>query len=96
MIRDSRGYFGREGAEALAVQALAYLASDPEALGRFLAVTGLGPENLRRAAAAPGFLLAILDHFLADEPLLLAFAANSRLGPEEIPRARRLLAGEAA
>ena len=43
----------REFGENLAVQALAFLAADPERLGRFLAVTGIGPDAIRRAAADP-------------------------------------------
>ena len=49
----------REAAEALGIQALAYLAGDPERLGRFLALSGLGPETIRAAAHDPGFLAGV-------------------------------------
>ncbi len=71
----------RNDAEALAVKALGYLASDPERLGRFLALTGLQPHTIRQAAGDPGFLAAVLDHFATDESLLKAFAAEARLDP---------------
>lgn len=80
--------------EALAIAALSFLAAEPERLGRFLAVTGLGPENLREAAARPGFLAAILDYLASDETLLVAFAANAGVDPETVARARRGFAGD--
>ena len=41
-----------EAAEALAIQALAFIAGDAERLGRFLAVTGIGPERFARPRAS--------------------------------------------
>lgn len=83
-----------EAAEMLAVQALAFIAEDPERLGAFLAVTGLTHDGIRDAARAPDFLIGVLEHMLGDENLLLAFAASSGLDPAEIARARRALGGE--
>ena len=51
----------REVAEIVAVQALSFIASDPERLGLFLAESGIGPETLRTAAADPQFLASVLD-----------------------------------
>lgn len=79
--------------EALAIDALAFLAEDAERLGRFLTVTGLQPATLRIAARDPMFLVAVLDHCLADEALLLAFAENRRVLPDMIATARARLAG---
>jgi len=62
-------------AEALAIAALTFIAGEPERLGRFLALTGIGPESIRAAAHEPRFLLGVLDHLAGEEPLLLAFAA---------------------
>jgi Protein of unknown function (DUF3572) len=83
----------RETAESLAIQALNFLATEPERLGRFLALSGLGPESIRAAAAEPGFLAGVLAHLGQDERLLLAFAAEAGVRPAEVDRARRLLAG---
>jgi hypothetical protein len=85
----------REAAESVAVQALSFIAEEPEQLGRFLAMSGIGPESLRAAAAEPGFLAGVLDHLLADEQLLIAFAERAGLGPAEIGRARGMLGGAA-
>jgi len=83
----------RKIAESLAIQALGFMASDPERLGAFLAATGVGPEAIRRAAADPSFLAGVLDYVAADEPLLLAVAEQAGLAPQEIEHAQAVLSG---
>ena len=85
-----------DSAQSTAVAALTFLASDRERRERFLSVTGLGPHNLRGAAADPGFFASVLDYLLADEPLLLAFAAEAGLRPDDIARAHQALGGPQA
>ena len=82
-----------EAARNLAVEALGFLAADGARLERFLAVTGLGPHNLRRAAADPGFLVSVLDYLAADERLLVAFAAETGRKPEDVMRAYEAVRG---
>lgn len=79
----------------MAISALGFLASDPERLSRFLAVTGLGPENLRAAAGEPAFLLSVLDYVASDESLLLALAGQLSIRPDAITRAHQRMAGPA-
>src|SRR4029450_7460703 len=43
----------RHAAEALAVAALGFIAGEPERLGRFLAMTGIGPDSIRAAGREP-------------------------------------------
>jgi hypothetical protein len=81
----------REVAEIVAVQALSFVASDPERLGVFLAETGIGPETLRSAAADPHFLAGVLDFVLRDDVTVKAFAAASELDPATIAAAREVL-----
>jgi hypothetical protein len=83
----------RQDAESLAVSALAFVAADPERLGRFLALTGLGPDSIRAAARAPHFLAGILEFLEADERLLLGFAQEAGVDPPEVARARAALSG---
>jgi hypothetical protein len=85
----------KDAAGALAIAALGFIASDPEQLGRFLGLTGIGPESLRAAAREPNFLLGVLDHVAGDEALLLAFAEHSGIDPGEVAGARDVLAGGA-
>jgi hypothetical protein len=79
-------------AEEIALAALTFLAEDSARLGRFLALTGMGPDDLRSRAGAPQTLLAVLEHLLGDESLLLVFAASKGVPPEAIEPARALLA----
>ena len=83
----------RKIAESLAVQALGLMAGDPERLGAFLAATGIGPEAIRQAAGDPRFLSGVLDHVVADEPLLLAVAEHAGVAPQEIEHAQAVLSG---
>jgi len=85
----------RSHAETLGLEALAFLAADDEVFPRFVALTGLGLDALRAGAGDPAFLGGVLDFILADEPLLLAFAAAQGLKPEAIIRLRRRLPGAA-
>ena len=85
---------GQEAAEGLAIQALGYLAGDPERLGPFLAATGLQPSAIRQAAREPGFLAGVLDHIAADERLLMGFAEDAGCDPTMISRARAALSDE--
>jgi len=85
-----------EAAESIAVSALAFLTDDRRRLIRFLSLTGLTPETLMREAAAPSTLAAVLEHLLADESLLLAFAAGAGIRPADIATALRMLSGKSA
>src|SRR5271157_4568261 len=82
-----------ESGKALAITALTFLAADGWRLEKFFSVTGLGPHNLRGAAADPGFYGSILGYLASDETLLLAFAADSGVAPEEVARALHALDG---
>ena len=81
----------REVAEIVAVQALAFIAGDPERLGGFLAETGIGPQSLRAAASDPQFLVSVLDFVLRDDATVKAFAKQSELHPTNIAAAREAL-----
>ncbi len=82
-----------EAGRSLAVSGLAFIANDSDRLSRFLNLTGLGPHNLRTAAADPAFLDSVLDYLVGDETLLLAFAADAGLKPEAVARAHAALRG---
>jgi hypothetical protein len=84
----------KEAAEALAIQALTFIAGDGERLGRFLGLTGIGPAEIRAASREPGFLAGVLDYVAADEWLIESFAAESGMDPALIDRARLALNGE--
>jgi hypothetical protein len=81
----------REVAEIEAVQALSFIAAEPERLGLFLAESGLGPETLRSAASDPQFLAAVLDFVLRDDAMVKAFAGSVELDPTNVAATRQVL-----
>jgi hypothetical protein len=81
----------REVAEIVAVQALSFVAGDPERLGAFLAESGIGPETLRKAAADPRFLASVLDFVMRDDATVKAFASAAQLHPTNIAAAHQVL-----
>jgi len=78
--------------ESLAIEALGFLAAEPQRLMRFLSLTGIEPETVRDAARAPGFLAAVLDYVAADETLLVACADTLGRRPEAVVAAQQELA----
>jgi Protein of unknown function (DUF3572) len=81
----------REVAEIVAVQALSFIAAEPERLGLFLAESGIGPDTLRSAAADPRFLASVLDFVMRDDATVKAFSDASKLHPTNIAAARQVL-----
>jgi len=96
-LRSGRGpidHAGRQEAACdLAIVALGFIASDTEELSRFLALTGIDPGAIRLAARDPGFLAGVLAYISGNERTLLAFAARAGVAPEEIEKAKLVLAG---
>jgi hypothetical protein len=93
-IPSNKSHISAEEAQDVAIEALTFMAGDPDRLGRFLAITGLGPENLRAAAAQKGFLGQILHYIAEDEKLLLAFASESGRLPYQVTSAHHALVGD--
>lgn len=90
--RQNKAVNGEKAAE-IAVQALVFIAGQPERIDRFLSLTGVDPGDLRALAPQPAFQLAVLDHLASDEALLLAFVAQAGLAPETVGHAREALGG---
>src|ERR1700754_1732680 len=91
MPDSKKGYLAAEVAEILAIQALGFIAQDGERLGRFLAITGMGPAEMRAAARDLHFLSGVLDYISGDEELLVAFAEHAGIDPGSIAIARHAL-----
>ena len=89
------GQVTREKAEKLAISALTFLASEPDQLDRFLALTGLTHENLRTISAESGFLCAVLEHLAGSETLLTQFCADGGHDPLSVIKAIHTLGGGA-
>jgi hypothetical protein len=80
-----------EAAQAVALQAVAFIAADDELLPRFVALSGCGLDDLKARIEEPSFLGGVLDFILADEPTLLAFAEAGGFPPETPMAARAKL-----
>jgi Protein of unknown function (DUF3572) len=76
-----------EGAEAIAIQALGFIASDPDLLPRFLSITGIEASAIRHAAREPGFLAGVLQFV----PTLISFSQAANIAPGEVGKALRHL-----
>ena len=76
---------------ALALAALAATISDERRAQRFIALTGIGTDELRRRAAEPALLAALLRFLEAHEPDLLAVSDVIGVKPIELVEARRQL-----
>jgi len=83
--------YSQQTAEMLAVQALAFIAEDDSRMSGFVASTGIAVESIRAAAREPNFLAGVLEHILAEENLLIAFADSAGIDPAEVARARQAL-----
>ena len=81
--------------EVLALNALTFLADSPPELARFLALSGIDPQELRRTAGETEFLGGVIDFFLSDDTLLARFCTSRALDPRAVHAARRGLASRA-
>ena len=80
-----------EMARQLALDAFLFLVGDPLRITKFLQVTGMEAAALREHAHEDATLVAVLEYLLADESLLLVFAANGGHLPADIaPALERL------
>ena len=82
-----------EQAAAVALRGLTFLASDVPRFSRFLAMTGIGPDELRASAGGSGLQTAVLEYLLGDESLLLVFASESSVPASAIATAHAVLGG---
>lgn len=80
-----------EEAETLALSALGWTLSDGDRAARFLALTGLSPEQLRARLGEPSLLAATLAFLEAHEPDLTGCADALNVSPETLVGARQML-----
>jgi len=83
----------QDQAVAVALQALAFIAADEDALVAMMAQSGLSAADLRARASDPALLGGVLDFLLADEQRLLAFCEARSLDARLPARARQALPG---
>ena len=79
---------------ALALAALAETLADERRARRFLDLTGIGTDELRRRAGEPALLAGLLRFLEAHEPDLMSVSDRLGVKPEQLVQARRELEGE--
>jgi hypothetical protein len=84
---------GREYAETVALQALAWLLQADEHRVAFLSASGLSPDDLGRRASEPEILLAVIDFVLGDDARVMAFSDTAALPYGALMAVRAALPG---
>ncbi|OAI23110.1 hypothetical protein A1351_19885 [Methylosinus sp. R-45379] len=83
----------KSDARSIALRSLVFLAADDDRMGRFLALTGVDPGDIRALMGEEGFQIALLAHICGDEPLLIDFASGENISPESVVAALAALSG---
>jgi hypothetical protein len=73
----------------IALRALGWILADPQRSSRFLALTGLEPDDLRVRIAEKEFHMAVLDYLAGHEADLISCAEELEIAPETIQAAAR-------
>jgi hypothetical protein len=82
------GKIGRDAAETVAAQALAWVAGDAERINGFLNLSGLSPEELMAQAGDPRIMGAVLDYLLTEDRHVMEFCDEVGLA-YTVPQAAR-------
>ncbi len=85
----------REQAETVALRALAWLAANDDLCAVFLGATGASPEDLRKQATEPEFLLSVLEFLTMDDAWIVACCDALGLDYTVLMQARQALPGGA-
>jgi len=85
--------YSTNDAETLALSALAATLTDERRAQRFLDLSGIDTEELRRRASEPALLAAVLRFLEAHEPDLIAVADAIGAKPADLVAAREVLEG---
>jgi hypothetical protein len=80
-------------AHTLALTALAATMTDERRARRFLELTGIGTDDLRRGANEPALLAALIRFLEAHEPDLVAVSEQIGVDAAALAAARRSLEG---
>ena len=80
--------------QVLALAALASTLGDGRRAQRFLDLTGIGTDELRRRAGDPALLVALIRFLEAHEPDLVTVSEELGVSPELLVQARREIESE--
>jgi hypothetical protein len=91
--RDRGQVVTQDEAESVGIQALAWIAADPELAGIFLSATGADVNDLRKMAGDPAFLGGVLEFLLQVDSHVTGFCDSAGLPYDAPMRARVTLSG---
>ncbi|HEX5238191.1 MAG TPA: DUF3572 family protein [Sphingomicrobium sp.] len=80
--------------QVLALAALAVTLGDPRRAQRFIDLTGIGTDELRRRAGDPVILTALIRFLEAHEPDLVSVSLELGVSPQLLVEARGKLEGD--
>ncbi|MXU63845.1 DUF3572 domain-containing protein [Oceanomicrobium pacificus] len=83
----------QRNAELIAVQALLWMAGEPEMMAGFLGASGASATDLRGRAQDPEFLGFLLDYLLMDDRAVEQFCQTIDLPPDQLAQVRAALPG---
>ncbi|PCI59600.1 MAG: hypothetical protein COB37_11180 [Kordiimonadales bacterium] len=82
-----------ETAYSYAFAAIGHIMQNDDLRDRFMALSGLSPEDIKESIEDPAFLASILEFFINHEPDLINLAEDKNVAPEAIVKAWRSLGG---
>ncbi|PTX56877.1 uncharacterized protein DUF3572 [Litoreibacter ponti] len=80
-------------AEAMALQALGWIAQQDDLMGVFLGTTGSSLDEVRAQATEPAFLGSVMDFLLMDDAWVTGFCDANQLDYRQPMMARQQLPG---
>ena len=80
-------------AQIVALQALRWMAGEPEVWHAFLSISGADAAQVQAEAAHPAMQRAVLAHVLREDDWVRACAAALGLAPERVAMAAAVLEG---
>ena len=72
---------------------LVFLSTDEDRLTRFLALSGIDPQDLRDRHGDPVFQGFLMDYLFQDDQTTCAFCEDIQTSPEDLMRLRQKLPG---
>ena len=82
-----------EVATGHALNALSFIIADENMQDRFLALSGMSPDEMKERLQETEFLASILEFLVSHEPDLISYAESANQRPELIVTAWRALGG---
>lgn len=83
----------REDAETATLEALAWIAAEPERISALMAATGADAAALRERSKEPEFMAFVWDFMLMSDENILEFCAATDRDPNEIALIKAALPG---